>query len=284
MNSDSQRWLIASDVDGTLTDHSLKILPRVRAAIAAAQAQGHIVTLATGRMFRSTVAFAHDLAIDYPLICYQGALMRQRDELWLHRTVPMEITQEAIQLAHERGLHINVYVDDTLYVERHTPEVAFYAELAPMADPQAVGDLTLFLQHEPTKILFICEESQTPDLLAWAKTHWGTVAQVVQSHPRFVELTHPAASKGAAVMHLAERLRIPRERVLAVGDNHNDISMIGAAGVGVAMGSASLEVQAVADWVAPAVTEGGLAAAIEKFVLQKDAESRTQKAETTKTS
>jgi hydroxymethylpyrimidine pyrophosphatase-like HAD family hydrolase len=56
--------------------------------------------------------------------------------------------------------------------------------------------------------------------------------------------------------------------------------MIGAAGVGVAMGSASLEVQSVADWVAPPVNEGGLAAAIEKFVLQQDAESRTRKAET----
>jgi Cof subfamily protein (haloacid dehalogenase superfamily) len=267
MTDTSERWLIASDVDGTLLDHSLTILPSVRAAIAAAQAKGHIFTLATGRMYRATLPFAQELAIDYPLICYQGALTRYREEIWLHRTVPMDITQEAIQIAHERGLHINVYVDDTLYIEHPTPEMAFYAELAPMADPQAVGDLSRFLQHEPTKILFICDETRTLDFLAWAKTQWGNVAQVVQSHPRFVELTHPAASKGAAVMALAERLGIPRERVLAVGDNHNDISMIGAAGVGVAMGSASPEVQAGADWVAPSINEGGLAAAIEKFVL-----------------
>ena len=265
MTTDSDRWLIASDVDGTLTDHSLVILPRVRAAIAEAQAQGHIVTLATGRMYRSTVPFVRDLGLEYPLICYQGAMMRHGDEFWLHRTVPMEITRAAIDLAHERGLHINVYVDDTLFVERHTPEVAFYAELAPMADPQAVGDLGLFLRHEPTKILFICDETETADFLTTAKAKWGGVAQVVQSHPRFVELTHPAASKGLAVMYLAEKLGIPRERVLAIGDNHNDVSMLTAAGIGVAMGGASLEVQSGADGGANTVDDEGVGRELEKF-------------------
>jgi Cof subfamily protein (haloacid dehalogenase superfamily) len=267
MTSNAERWLIASDVDGTLTDHSLMILPEVRATIAAAQAKGHIITLATGRMYRATLPFADTLAIDQPLICYQGALVRRHDEVLLHRTVPLEIAHDAIQVAHDRKLHLNAYLDDTLYIEQHTPESAFYEELAPMADPQVVGDMAHFLREEPTKILFVCEEHGALEFLEWAKQRWGDVAQVVQSHPRYVEITHPAASKGAAVMALAEQLGIPRERVLAVGDNHNDISMIGAAGVGVAMGNAAPIIQAVADWVAPTVKAAGLAAAIEKFVL-----------------
>lgn len=267
MIPDSERWLIASDVDGTLVDHSLLILPEVRAVIAAAQAQGHIVTLATGRMYRATVPFAETLGIDQPLICYQGALVRREQEIVLHRTVPLEIAHDAIQVAHERQLHLNAYLDDTLYIERHSAESAFYEELAPMADPQVVGNMRQFLREEPTKLLFVCEESEALSFLEWAKVRWGEVAQVVQSHPRYVEITHPAASKGAAVMALAAQLGISRERVLAVGDNHNDISMIGAAGVGVAMGSAAPVIQAAADWVAPDVKAAGLAAAIKKFVL-----------------
>ena len=267
MIPDSERWLIASDVDGTLVDHSLEILPEVRTAIATAQAKGHIVTLATGRMYRATLPFAETLQIDQPLICYQGALVQHHDHVILHRTVPLEIAQDAIQVAHQKELHLNAYLNDTLFIEKHSPESAFYKQLAPMAEAQVVGDMSLFLKEEPTKILFVCEEAEALQFLEWAKARWGDVAQVVQSHPRYVEITHPAASKGAAVMALAQELNIPRERVLAVGDNHNDISMIGAAGVGVAMGSALPVIQAMADWVAPGVKEGGLAAAIQKFVL-----------------
>lgn len=265
--TEDTRWLIATDVDGTLMDETLEITPRVREAITAAQNAGHIVTLATGRMYKATVPFAESLGIHHPIICYQGALIRQGDDVIYHQPVPLEIARECFDYAHEHNLHVHVYVDDVLYIEKADAETDFYRTLAPMAPIQEVGDLSTFLTHEPTKILFVLEPEHTTMFLEYARERWGSRAHVVQSHARFVELAHSDVSKGNSVMFLANQIGIPRERILAVGDNHNDISMIEMAGVGVAMGSAAPTIQAIADWVAPTVEESGLAAAIEKFVL-----------------
>ncbi len=265
--TEDARWLIATDVDGTLLDETLEITSRVREAIAAAQNAGHIVTLATGRMYKATALFAEELGIHRPIICYQGALVRQGEEVLYHQPLPLDIAQECIAYAHEVGLHVHVYVDDVLYIEQPDEETAFYLTLAPMAPIEAVGDLSTYLTREPTKILFVLEPEQTTIFLEYARTRWGARAHVVQSHARFVELAHADVSKGNSVLFLANQIGIPRERILAVGDNHNDISMIQMAGVGVAMGGAAPAIQAIADWVAPSVRESGLAAAIEKFVL-----------------
>nr|WP_290670337.1 Cof-type HAD-IIB family hydrolase [Ardenticatena sp.] len=265
--NETTRWLIALDLDGTLFDHDLRIHPRVAEAIGRARAAGHVVTLATGRMYCATRPFAEPLGIAEPLICYQGALVRSEMDVLLHLTLPLTIAREAIAFAQMRGIHVNLYLDDVLYVAEMTPEAMFYHSLSPMAPVEVVGDLLAFLQHEPTKIVFVCDEAETPTLLTEAAQRWGQQAQVVQSHARFVELTHPQVSKGQALLLLAAHLGIPRDRTLAIGDNHNDESMLRAAAVGVAMGNALPEVQAIADWVAPPVEAQGVAVTLERFVL-----------------
>jgi hypothetical protein len=266
--SASDRWLIACDLDGTLFDHSLRISSRVRATLAAAQQAGHAVTLATGRMYRATLPFATELAIDQPLICYQGALVRRGDDEIFHLTLPLSITRDAVSFALEHGIHLNAYVDDRLFTAQRTPEAEFYVSLNPAVELELVGDLQSFLTHEPTKLVFIRDEAATERLLPIAVERWGEQAQVVRSHARFVELTHRDASKGSALLHLAKALEIPRERTLAIGDNLNDLSMLREAGVGVAMGNALPTLKIAADWVAPPLSEDGVAAAIERFVLE----------------
>ena len=88
--------LIAIDLDGTLIDHSLTVSPRVKRAIAAAQARDVTVTLASGRMFAAMVPFARELNIEAPLICYQGGLVRHAvtAETIFHLAVPTAMAQE----------------------------------------------------------------------------------------------------------------------------------------------------------------------------------------------
>ena len=90
---------------------------------------------------------------------------------------------------------------------------------------------------------------------------------VVRSHPLFVEIISPRVSKGRGVAHLADLYGVSRAQTIAVGDSGNDLSMVQWAGLGVAMGNASADVKAVADWIAPPVSEDGVAAVIERFVL-----------------
>lgn len=260
------RWLIACDLDGTLFDDALQMSPRVRETLAAAQAAGHVVTLATGRMVQSTRRVAEDLGLHQPLICYQGALVQHGDEEIWHLRLPLPIAHDAVRFAVEHGIHLNAYVEDRLFVAEPTPEAEFYGSISGVR-VEIVGDLVAYLTHEPTKVVFIQDEAATERLLPIATERWGEQAQVVRSHARFVELTHRDASKGNALLHLAEALSIPLERVLAIGDNLNDLSMIQMAGVGVAMGNALPPLKIAADWVAPSISEDGVAVAIERFVL-----------------
>ncbi len=262
----TDRWLIATDLDGTLFDHSLTVLPEVKAALQQAKAAGHAITLATGRMVRATQPIADSLGLDQPLICYQGALVRDGEHVIAHHTLPLPIAHEVLRFAQERGLHVNAYVDDRLFVAERTPEAELYLSLSPMVPLEPVGDLQRFLTQEPTKLVLIQSVPQTESLLPLVTERWGGMAQVVRSHAQFIELTHRAASKGNALLALADSLGIPRERTLAVGDNLNDLSMIRAAGIGVAMGNAPPLLREAAHWVAPSVAEAGLAAAIHRFI------------------
>ncbi|MBA3533173.1 MAG: HAD-IIB family hydrolase, partial [Ardenticatenales bacterium] len=133
-----ERWLIATDLDGTLFDHTLTIAPRVRHALATAQNAGHALTLATGRMYRATLPIAEALAVREPLICYQGALVRRGDAIIHHLTLPLAITQDIVRYGLEHGIHLNAYVNDRLFVAERTAEAEYYTSLSPTVQIESV--------------------------------------------------------------------------------------------------------------------------------------------------
>ena len=85
--------------------------------------------------------------------------------------------------------------------------------------------------------------------------------------PWSAEVVAEGVSKGAALTTLAGRLGVPMAQVCAIGDSGNDVSMIRAAGLGVAMGNASADVRAVADATVGPNTDDGMAAFIEGYLL-----------------
>ncbi|KGF71420.1 hypothetical protein DO97_20555, partial [Neosynechococcus sphagnicola sy1] len=107
------------------------------------------------------------------------------------------------------------------------------------------------------------------DLLQTLRQRYApTDLYLTKSVPTVFEAANPKVNKGTAVRYLAEELLgIQPQHVMAVGDNWNDLEMLTYAGMGIAMGSAPLSVQSVAQWVAPTVEEDGVAAAIKTFLL-----------------
>lgn len=90
---------------------------------------------------------------------------------------------------------------------------------------------------------------------------------ITSSIPDNIEINALGADKGSALRTLAERLGISRERVMALGDNGNDVTMLQYAGVSVAMGDGSQEAKAAAKYTAPPHDQNGLAWAVEKLAL-----------------
>lgn len=262
--------LFATDLDGTLFGHDLQISPRNRAAVATLAGRGCAVVLATGRMFQATVPFARELGITTPLITYQGAWVRDAAtgaDTW-HRVVPPALAREALAALEQTGLHVNLYMNDQLYLRHITEEANAYVRLARVDFEQVPDWEPLLAQGGPTKLVAIGPE---PDIVRWTevlKERFGDRLFVTQSQPTFLEIAGPEVGKGAALAHLAAELGVPREAVVAVGDGMNDIDMIAYAGLGVAMGNGHPALKAAADRVTGTLQEDGVAQLIESLVAE----------------
>ncbi len=262
--------LLALDLDGTIVDAHMQVSSRVRAAIGQATRLGVHVTLASGRPFQHTRSFADDLGIVEPLICYQGAVVHDRQEAlpFLHLGVPAHLAKECIDLAREQDWDICLHLHDRLFAERATARLRFYAEYSPMKEElHLVDSLYSMLEDDPTKLVLVVDAAQCPVVTTMVREQFQDRLSVVQSFAQFVEMTHVRASKGQALAFLARKLGVARKETMAIGDNDNDIDMIRWAGLGVAMGNGSDATKAAADLLAPRIDEDGVAAVIEELIL-----------------
>ncbi|PMB38275.1 hydrolase [Fischerella thermalis CCMEE 5319] len=270
--------LLVLDIDGTIAGESNNISEPVKEAITAAKAQGIKVAIATGRMFRSALRFHQDIGSNLPLIAYQGAWIQDpaSEQIYQHLPVSREMAQQLLDYFEQPELRsllsVHFYINDQLYVREITTETQLYAERCGIK-PIAVGDLRQVLTtYEPTKILALCDDTNIIDNLLGSLSRQYTPAELylTKSVATFFEATNPFANKGIAVRYLAEELLgLQPNNVMTIGDNFNDLEMLEYAGIGVAMGNAPSQVQAIANWVAPSVEQDGAAVAIEKLLLSQ---------------
>ena len=266
--------LLACDLDGTLIGDDMTLSPRVRQALAQAQARGVQVTLATGRSFPDTLPFARALNISLPLICYQGGVIKHpvSGELFYRATMPRALVLEVIALARVHDWHLVLYLDEALYLEDLRRPRHFYDGFLG-GRINLVDDLATVVQkhpQEPDKFVFVAEERTADRIQAVLGAQFAQFDRqmvVVRSHSLFVEGNPLSVNKGAALEWLAGYLNVSQAQVMAIGDQGNDVAMIEWAGLGVAMGGADHAVQAVADWVAPPLSEDGAAVAVERFLI-----------------
>lgn len=261
--------MIAVDLDGTLLNDELDISPRTGQALRRAADKGILITIATGRMYCSTLPFARKLGIEAPIVTYQGALVKNTcsGEVLVNLPLPSVLAQEVLKEGYTAGVHMNVYFNDLLYVDHITPVGREYAEMS-RVDIFPAGDLVDFVKDDPTKILFIAD----PDLLDSMKEDFdrkfaGRI-YITKSKPYYLEIMHPDATKGKALKTLAERFGIPAEEVMVFGDSYNDLDMFRFAGISIAMGNAPGKVKEKADIVTATNNEDGIAEVIEKLVFQ----------------
>lgn len=265
--------LLALDLDGTIFHDDLSVSDRTRKAITDAQDAGVIVAIATGRMYRSARAIAADLNVHGPMICYQGAMIKDvvTGDTLLHTTVPLPLAHELIAETSKEGLHLNIYLNDELFVEKITPEGQFYAQINLDLALHVVGDLSNWLNSlgtsEPTKAVIVTDPSQTDGVLERYTKLFGDKLQVTKSHPKFTEFTNIKSSKGIALAQLAAHYNIDQADVMAIGDGLNDLDMIEWAGWGIAMENAPQSVRDAARIVCLPITEDGAADTIERYIL-----------------
>jgi Cof subfamily protein (haloacid dehalogenase superfamily) len=261
--------LVALDLDGTLVGPDLAISTRVRESIVRARERGTDVTIVTGRMFAATRPFAQTLGITGPLVCYQGAAIFEAATGAVLRETPVDqgVTRQVLAWAEEHQVHAQCYAGDKLYVQQINRFSKRYTDLAKV-EPMVVPSLRATFAEQPSiKIVLVDDPGPSEQHLAALKTLLGARAYLTRSHVDFVEVLSPDVNKGEALAFVAGRYGATLAETLAIGDAWNDVPLITAAGIGIAMGSGPPELIAQADAVVGDVAHDGVAEAIERYVL-----------------
>ncbi len=269
--------LIALDLDGTLIDENLVLGKRTIAAIRVARERGVAVSIVTGRMTTSARPFARQLGLADPIVAYQGALVRalpppdvdpRLGRILAHRPLAPDAARDVLGWAKSVGLEPHVNHLERFVIQADDPRAEDYSSFLG-ARAELVPDLRAWLRHPISKVIAVAAAGDPipESILAEGRRRFAGRAAVTISHPRFLEFLAPGVSKLVGVRHLARRAGVPLGRVLAIGDQFNDLEMIGGVGHGAAMPSAPDAVRATARYVAPPVGEEGAAQLIEQLVL-----------------
>lgn len=265
--------LIAVDMDGTLLNSDLEISPRTAASIRKAREKGVKVTLCTGRMFASASQYADKLELNVPLITYNGALVKNSHtrEVLYERDVPLEEAVIVVNKCRKLGFQLNMYVDDRLYVENDNDDARGYAERVNVP-LNVVDDFIAFLEKRgagPIKMLAMGEEKEL-DSLRDELYSQGSELYITRSRYHFLEFLNKEANKGAGLKAVADSLGIPKDAIMAIGDNENDLAMFKYARTAIVMKNARDDIKASADYVTEGTNdEDGVASILEKLVLGK---------------
>jgi Cof subfamily protein (haloacid dehalogenase superfamily) len=191
------------------------------------------------------------LADDEYLISYNGARVVRAlsGSIVFEWSLDQETIDAAITYAREHNLYIQGYADEQVVTEGTTPDAAERMAMYEGSTGMAVRRVRNLREHigAPTpKLLIIGDEQEMLHHREILSAHPCGNSRVTLSKANYLEFVHPQVSKGAALTRLAAELAIPIEETVAVGDSYNDIEMIEAAGLGVAVANARPELKALA--------------------------------------
>ena len=252
------------DVDGTLIPFGGNLLPdALRDDLLALRASGVKLFLATGRTKQDldNTGMLRDVVFD-AYITLNGH--RCFDDRGLYRDVPIprEDVAAACQVLREHPEIIVVMetdqgnflsrMDDSLlplFREIHTP-------VYPLRAPEAALKEKVY-QFVPF-VLPGEEQLFLPLMPHCMATRW---------HTRAIDVIPAGGGKADGIKATLERFGLKREEVIAFGDGDNDRSMIGLAGIGVAMGNAGQQLKSEADYITDTVDHGGVSKALRHFGL-----------------
>ena len=259
----SNKHLIALDLDGTLLTDEKTLSNTTKKVIQKARDQGHIVMIATGRPFRSSELYYKELHLDTPIVNFNGAFVHHpTNHNWgiYHSPMDIKVAQEIVEALDTFRFHnIIAEVIDDVYLHYHDQKLL---EIFNIGNPAiTTGDLRRFLTKSPTSMLIHAEE----DHVKLIRDHLSDVHAEVIDHRRWaapwhvIEIIKSGLNKAVGLKVAADYFQIPQDRIIAFGDEDNDLEMLEFAGKGIAMGNGIDIVKSIANDITLTNQEDGVA-------------------------
>lgn len=247
--------IIALDLDDTLLNEDLQIMPITVAAVQSCVARGIFVVLCSGRTENAILPYVRRLDIAGAqagryIIAMNGAAiydMHERRQIYT-RTVDGDVLLYAYREAEKRGLPCQTYDPATIYPSKDNEWTRLDVKLCGLS-MEVRPDFADFIKDGQSKMVIPGDPAVLQTLQADLKRALGDRAVIFVSKPYFLEIMPAHSGKGEALLELATRLGIPQERTMAFGDSMNDESTIRLAHHGVAMRNALPYIQEAARYV-----------------------------------
>ena len=258
--------LVATDLDGTLLSPAGVVTSRTAEAVRAARRSGLHVIPCTGRPAKSVWHLADHARLGPLGVCSNGAALvdlARREVLEVDAFTDRDAV-EVVAVVRSSEPSVRLAFDDDL---AFTHERGFF-ERRPDWDETlvAVDDLTAAFDGRVTQLIARRPGLSAAQLIDRLRPVLAERVTLTTSGLDWVDLCLPLVSKAARLAVVCERLGIAPAEVVAIGDNHNDLSMMAWAGTAMAVANAVDEVRAVADRVLPSNAEHGVAVLIEELL------------------
>lgn len=265
--------LIALDIDGTLTNSRKEISPRTRYALLEAQAQGKKLVLASGRHPIGVYPIARDLQLDryggYIMSFNGGKIIEcATDRTIVTKLFPREYLADIISVLVDSNITVITWDDRRIFANNKVNDYTFVEKDVLKTDMVTVDDFVSEIKFDINKILLAGEPLELDEYQKILSKRYDGLLEVYKSAPYFLELMPFGVSKGSMLPLLLDKLGVNRDELVAFGDHYNDMTMIGYAGLGVAMGNGEPEIKKIANYVCESNDEDGIANTLQKFVLK----------------
>jgi len=259
---------ILLDLDGTLLTSEKTISDTTLKALLSLKACGMNLIIATGRMFDTASGYTRSLSIDRPYVLANGAVIAEPENGTpiIEHLLDWDVSRELVLLARGEGLHVQMFVGNTLYYEVDEPRERAADPFAFAAGRQVDFLATSF--PAVTKVLLVGDEEASLRVLKKVHDRHPESLYSVKSWERYYEVMNVKANKCNGMMELSRMLSIPVSAFMAFGDADNDIEMIRNAGVGVSMGNGTPGLKEVADYVTGGNDEDGIGIFLKEYFSQ----------------
>lgn len=273
--------LIAMDMDGTLLGKTRGVIPPVNlAALQEAARQGIHLCFASGRAPDDLSFHAIDAGLDVHILASNGSVILEKPlgPTLSSRPLHPDDARKVYRFIQEALLPCAVFCEHDLIVCRPAgyqgqPKLTWGTFMEReggrtrvMTDPAEVD--TRFDRVSKFVVTAITEPESLLPLKARIEAEVPGV-EISSSWIDNIEINARGVNKGSGLQMLADSLGVPMAQVMAIGDNDNDLSMLRAAGIGVAMGNATANAMVAADYVTLSCLDNGVAAAIRTLALHE---------------
>ena len=264
-----QQHLIVLDLDGTLLTDTQTISPYTEQILMKAKEAGHLVMIATGRPFRASQQYYQQLDLKTPIVNFNGAFVHHPlnpSFAAMHSPLSLNVVHDVVDSV-DKLVYENLIaeVKDDVYLHNSDDKLN---NLLTNGNPIITrGNLKLNLLEDPTSLLIQADDFYVPII----RQHLHDVHAELIEHRKWgapfpiIEIVRKGLNKAVGISKIAHELQIPTNRIIAFGDEDNDLEMLDYAGTGVAMSNGIAELKSIANEITDTNNNDGIG----KFLAER---------------